>query len=346
MAATYSLHFYRDHGPLLQRSPVGAVHDRDCLIERGIRYNHWHRSPPTPVTYYPMSAQDLRLLFLLAAIWGSSFLFMRLAIADFGTWPLMLVRVGIAALAMLAVVYWQKKWRAIQQYWRAIAIVGVVNAAIPFTFYAYASQHLTTGTLVVVNAMTPLFGAIIARFWLDERLSGSRILGLIIGFGGIVCLVYDKLFFEDQHQSLAVLASLAATLSYGIAASFSTKHLKGADPIAVTAGSFSSATLCVLPFAIWFWPSHPIALGAWGSVLTLALLCTAIAYIIFYRLVASIGGARSVTVTFLVPPFGIIWGVFLLNEPFGFNELFSTGLVLLGTLLATGFLNIPLRNKL
>lgn len=290
-----------------------------------------------------MSAYDLRQLFLLAAIWGSSFLFMRLAVDDFGTWPLMLVRVGCAALAMLAIVGWKKKWPALQQYWLAIAVVGIINAAIPFTLYAYATQHLPTGTIAVINAMTPLFSAIIARFWLGERLTGSRLLGLIIGFGGIVWLVYDKLFFSDLNQSLAVLASLAATLSYGVAASFSTKYLKGADPIAVTAGSFSSATLCVIPFAIWFWPQQPISFHSWSAALTLALLCTAFAYIIFYRLVESIGGARSVTVTFLVPPFGIIWGVLLLNESFGLNEFFSTGLVLLGTLLATGFLTLPLK---
>ncbi len=290
-----------------------------------------------------MGAQDLRQLLLLAAIWGSSFLFMRLAVEDFGTWPLMLVRVGFASLAMLAVVWWQKKWQAIQQYWAAMAFVGIVNAAIPFTLYVYATQHLPTGTIAVINAMTPLFGAIIAKLWLGEHLSGSRFLGLVLGFGGIVCLVYDKLFFNDLHQSLAVLASLAATFSYGIAASFSTKYLKGADPIAVTAASFSSATLCVLPFAIWFWPTQSISLESWSSALLLSLLCTAFAYIIFYRLVASIGGARSVTVTFLVPPFGIIWGVLLLNESFGFNEFFSAALVLLGTLLATGFLTLPLK---
>lgn len=285
-----------------------------------------------------MNAHDLRNLFLLAAIWGGSFLFMSLAVPDFGTWPLMLVRVGVAASALWLVIWWQKKWNAIRQHWKPIAFVGVVNAAIPFTFYAYAAQHLPTGTLAVINAMTPLFGALIARLWLAEDLSFSRFIGLLIGFSGIVLLVYEKLFFTDQHQSLAVLASIGATFSYGIAASFSTKYLKGADSIAVTTGSLSSATLCVLPLALWYWPSTPISSAAWSSALTLALLCTSVAYIIFYRLIATIGGARSVTVTFLVPPFGIIWGVLLLNEPFSFKDLLSTGLVLFGTLLATDFL--------
>ena len=285
-----------------------------------------------------MNAHDLRNLFLLAAIWGGSFLFMNLAVSDFGAWPLMLIRVGVAAFALWGVVWWQKKWASLRQYWRPIAFVGVVNAAIPFTLYAYAAQHLPTGTLVVINAMTPLFGALIARLWLGEHLSFSRFIGLVIGFTGIVFLVYDKLFFSELDQSLAVLASILATLSYGVAATFSTKHLKGADSIAVTTGSLSSATLCVLPFALWYWPSTPISLLSWGSALTLALLCTSVAYVIFYRLVATIGGAKSVTVTFLVPPFGIIWGVLLLNENFGLNELLSTSLVLLGTLLATGFL--------
>lgn len=285
-----------------------------------------------------MTAKDLHHLFLLAAIWGGSFLFMQLAVHDFGTWPLMLIRVGVAAIALWGLVWWQKKWFSIRQFWLPIAFVGVINAAIPFTLYAYATQYLPTATLVVVNAMTPLFGALIARIWLEEKLSSTRLLGLIIGFSGIVFLVYENLFFADLNQRLAVLASIGATFSYGVAASFSTKYLRKADSIAVATGSLSSATICVLPFAMWYWPSTPISLKAWSSALALALLCTAIAYIIFYRLVTAIGGARSVTVTFLVPPFGIMWGVLLLDENFYLNELFSTSLVLLGTLLATGFL--------
>lgn len=285
-----------------------------------------------------MTTHDLRNLFLLAAIWGGSFLFMQLAVHDFGTWPLMLIRVGVAAIALWALVWRQKKWQSLRQYWLPIAVVGIINAAIPFTLYAYATQHLPTGTLVVINAMTPLFGALIARIWLKEDLNPSRLLGLIIGFSGIVFLVYENLFFADLDQRLAVLASIGATLSYGVAASFSTKYLRKADSIAVATGSLSSATLCVLPFALWYWPTEPIHIGAWSAALTLALLCTAIAYIIFYRLVTAIGGARSVTVTFLVPPFGIMWGVLLLGENFYLHELLSTSLVLLGTLLATGFL--------
>lgn len=285
-----------------------------------------------------MTAHDLRNLFLLAAIWGGSFLFMQLAVHDFGTWPLMLIRVGVAAIALWALVWWQKKWQSLRQYWLPIAMVGIINAAIPFTLYAYATQHLPTGTLVVINAMTPLFGALIARIWLKENLNPSRLFGLVIGFSGIVLLVYKNLFLADLNQRLAVLASIGATLSYGVAASFSTKYLRRADSIAVATGSLSSATICVLPFALWYWPAKSISLGAWSSALILALLCTAIAYIIFYRLVTAIGGARSVTVTFLVPPFGIMWGVLLLGENFSLNELFSTSLVLLGTLLATGFL--------
>lgn len=285
-----------------------------------------------------MTATDLRNLFMLAAIWGGSFLFMRIAVADFGTWPLMLVRVGVAALALWLVVFWRKKWQAFNGYMWAIMFVGIVNAAIPFSLYAYASQHVASSTLAIVNALTPLFGALIARLWLGEKLSLWRSLGLIIGFGGILALVYPSLFLSGGSERWAILASITATISYGVAASFSTKYLQGADPLVVTTGSLSTATLCVIPFAYWSWPENTIGLGSWSAALTLALLCTALAYIIFYRLITSIGGARSVTVTFLVPPFGIIWGVLLLNEPFGLNELICTLFVLIGTLLATGFL--------
>lgn len=285
-----------------------------------------------------MTATDLRNLFMLAAIWGGSFLFMRLAVVDFGTWPLMLVRVGVAALALWLVVIWKGKWQAFHGYIWAILIVGVINAAIPFSLYAYAAQHVASSTLAIVNALTPLFGALIARLWLREKLNLWRSIGLIIGFGGILALVYPSLFLSDGNERWAILASIAATISYGVAASFSTKYLQGADSLVVATGSLSAAALCVAPLAYWYWPEKTIHIGSWSAALALALLCTALAYIIFYRLIASIGGARSITVTFLVPPFGIIWGVLLLNEPFGLNDLICTLFVLIGTLLATGFL--------
>lgn len=285
-----------------------------------------------------MSAQDLRNLLLLAAIWGSSFLFTQLGALEFGAAPLILIRVGAASIMLLGIMALQGKLSTILPYWRPILVIGVLNAAVPFTCYAFAATRLETGLISIINAMTPLFAALIARLWLKEALSGLRIVGLIIGFVGITSLVYDKLNFSQGAEGWAILASLTATVFYGLAASYSTRHLRGAEPMAVVAGSLTAATVMLAPFGWWLWPSTPISAMAWGSALSLSLLCTGVAYLIFYRLVASVGGARTVTVTFLVPPFGVMWGVLLLGETLTAQVVIGTTIVLLGTLLATGFI--------
>lgn len=285
-----------------------------------------------------MSSKDLRDLLVLAAIWGSSFLFMLQAAPDFGAFPLTLVRVGVSGLALLVYVGLSGHLSAIVANWRPIFVVGLLNAAAPFSLYAYAALHLESGLLAVLNAMAPMFAALIARVWLAERLTPSRLLGLFLGFIGIVILVYDKLSFEQGAPGWAVLASIAATIFYGVAASFSSKYLKGVEPKAVAAGSMLSAALLLAVPAIISWPSQPISASAWGYALALSLLCTAVAYVIFYRLMVNVGPAKTITVTFLVPPFGVFWGVLLLGETLSPQVVIGASTVLLGTLLATGFI--------
>ncbi len=285
-----------------------------------------------------MSSKDLRDLLVLAAIWGSSFLFMLQAAPDFGAFPLTLVRVGVSGLALLVYVGLSGHLSAIVANWRPIFVVGLLNAAAPFSLYAYAALHLESGLLAVLNAMAPMFAALIARVWLAERLTPSRLLGLFLGFIGIVILVYDKLSFEQGAPGWAVLASIAATIFYGVAASFSSKYLKGVEPKAVAAGSMLGAALLLAVPAIISWPSQPISASAWGYALALSLLCTAVAYVIFYRLMVNVGPAKTITVTFLVPPFGVFWGVLLLGETLSPQVVIGASTVLLGTLLATGFI--------
>lgn len=240
-----------------------------------------------------MSAHDLRLLLLLAALWGGSFLFTQLGALEFGAFPLILIRVGVASLVLLGFLALQKRIHTIFPYWRPIATVGIFNAAIPFTCYAFAATRLDTGLLAVLNAMTPLFAALIARVWLNERLTRARVIGLVIGFLGIISLVYDKLNFSQGAEGWAVIASLVATLCYGVAASYTTQHLRGVEPMAVAAGSLAAATVVLAPFAWWLWPTQAISAMAWGSALSLSILCTAVAYFIFYKLIARIGGLKQ-----------------------------------------------------
>lgn len=285
-----------------------------------------------------MQAKDYRDLFILAAIWGSSFLFMHLSVGEFGPFALVEVRVGMSALFLLAVAGLRGRLGALWRNIRHISIVGIFAAGLPFLCFNIAAQTVPAGFMAVINAMTPLFGALIARLWLKEKLTRTRICGLIIGFAGIVVLVWTDLSFSAGGMGPGVLTCLTASLSYGYAASYTTRYLKGVDPLAMAAGSVTAAAIVLLPLAIYAWPATPISVSAWAAALALALLCTGLAYIIFYGLIDRVGATRSITVTFLVPLFGIFWGALILHEPLGARMLAGTGIVLLGTLLATGFI--------
>lgn len=283
-----------------------------------------------------MSLKDLRDLFLLAAIWGSSFLFMRLAVHDFGPIALTEMRVGISALFLLIVSAAMGRLSSFLQNWRIISVGGIIGIALPFLFFSYASQTLTAGFMAIVNALTPLFAAIVARIWLGETLSRLRIAGLAIGFSGIAILVWDSFSLDTEGRGLAIAATIAAPLCYGIAASYMTKYYKGLDPIACAAGSVTASAVFLLPFALFTWPSEPVSDVAWVSAFSIAILCTGLAYIIFYRLVDNVGPTKTITVTFLVPPFGVFWGVLILGERITLPIVLGALTVLLGTFLATG----------
>lgn len=285
-----------------------------------------------------MRRKDLYDLVVLAAIWGGSFLFMRLAVGQLGPLPLMGVRTLLAGLLLVPLLLWRKKLPSLLTYWRPIAVVGLFNSALPFVLFAYATQSIPSGTMSVINAVTPLWGAAIAWLWLKDRLPPMRMLGLVVGLTGIVILVWDKLTMQGSESLLAVLAGVSAPIFYGIAASFTKKYLMGADPIATATGSLISAGLALLPFAWWAWPETPVSASAWGATLALTVLCTSIAYFMYYRLLLSIGPSKSMTVTFLAPVFGVFWGWLWLDEIISRHVLVGGAVIILGTTLATGLL--------
>ena len=285
-----------------------------------------------------MQPKDLRQLFLLAAIWGGSFIFMRVAVPEFGPIALIETRVSISAVFLLIVAALMGKIPAMFANWKAIAMCGFLNVVLPFFCLAVAAQTIQAGPLSIINALVPLFGGLIAWVWLGERLSWQRLTGLFIGFAGILVLVLENLSFSRGGMGWAVLIALGGPLFYGLGACHMTRYLKGVDPIACAAGSMLSATIILLPAAIFLWPSTAISMTAWVSVISLGIVCTGFAYIIFYGLISRVGASRSVTVTFLVSPFGVFWGVVLLNEPLTINVVLGAAIVLAGTLLATGFI--------
>ena len=294
-----------------------------------------------------MKALDLFELLALAALWGASFLFMRLGAAEFGPVALSALRVGLATLVLLPLLLWHGQARLLRTHWRAIAVVGVANSALPFVLFSVAALALNAGLSSIFNATAPLWGALIAWAWLGERLTRGRVAGLAIGFAGVLVLAWDKASWQPGEHgvsaAIAIAACLAATLCYGFAANYAKRRLSGVAPLAVATGSQLAASLALALPALWLWPAAAPGARAWASVAGLALLCTALAYLLYFRLIAHVGPARAITVTFLVPLFAVLWGALFLAETLTPAMALGCAVILLGTALTTGVLRWPLR---
>lgn len=277
---------------------------------------------------------------LLSAIWGSSFLFQHLAATEFGTIALSFMRVAFACLFLLPLATWYKLWPQMRQHWRAMLVLGILNSALPFACYAYAVQHITTGLTAILNAAVPLFGSLVAWFWLGDKPTFSRTIGLGLGFWGIVMLSLYKTGLAFDGSSWAMFAGLFASLCYAVAASWSKRFLNDIPPLAIATGSQISATLVLLIPGIIYWPEHAPSLSAWGSVLVVGVVCTGLAYILFFDLLRKIGPARTTPLTFVIPIFAFLLGVLFLGEPINPRVLMWGSVILLGTSLATGMWSI------
>ena len=283
-----------------------------------------------------MKSRDVLDLVMLAALWGASFLFMRVAAPELGPVPLMLVRVACAAAFLIPILVARGRWPVFRAHWRTIFFVGVFNSALPFCLLAYSTLYVTGGFAAIVNATSPLFGAIVAWLWLGDRLSRSQVAGLGIGFAGVVILVWNQIRFEFGGAGLAVPAAILASLLYGISANYTKRYLTGVAPLAVATGSQIAATLLLLPAAALWWPEQPASARAWISVVVMGIACTALAYLLYFRLIANVGPAKAISVTYLVPGFAVLWGAFFLHEGLTLNMVVGCVVILAGTALATG----------
>ncbi len=276
----------------------------------------------------------------LAAAWGSSFLFMRLCSAEFGPVALAFVRSAGAAVLLLPLAVAQHRPGGARPPWHAIAFVGLTNSALPFVCFSAASLAITTGLAAVFNATTPIWGALIAWLWLGERLNRSRITGIAIAFAGVVWLVGGRAGTTTgaawPSPTLAIVLCLAATAMYAYSAAFTRRYLSGVAPLTLAAGSQISASFALAAPAAVFRPVAMPSASAWAAVLALAFLCTGVAYVSYFRLIARLGPMRTTHVTFLIPAFAVLWGTLLLHEPFGPGLAGGCLVILVGTSLATG----------
>lgn len=286
-----------------------------------------------------MSLGSLGKLILLAAIWGASYLFMRISAPAMGAVFLVELRVTSAALFLAAVALIFNRRFNLRQNWRPYLILGGLNAALPFCLFAYAAQTLSASMMSILNATTPIWGALVGALIYRHKLSANKLIGMLLGMTGVTILVgYDPVLLTPGALP-AILAVLGATLCYGLGSTYAqAKQEIGSFNIAH--GSLWGAGTVLLPFlALSSMPGTPTHLDI-ASVLTLGVLCTGVAYIVFFGLIRDIGAPSTLTVTYLIPVFGVFWGAVFLDEQLGWHTLAGSIVVLLGTALATG-LSLP-----
>ena len=287
-----------------------------------------HRPPASGVDGGRVSQWRTPLeLTALGAIWGGSFLFMRVAAADFGPIPLVEARLALGALVLLPFL-----WRARAQFtpvvWLRVAGIAAINSVLPFVLFAWGAERAPAGIGAITNAMTVMFTTLVAFVLYGERIGTRRLIGLVAGFVGVAILASGKT--AGASVGPAALAGTTASLLYGFGINFVRRYLSGFPSAALAAANLASGALLLAPFAAYSWPRHPLAVSSWVSALLLGVLCTGVAFVFYYRLIVRIGAPRTSTVTYLIPLFGVIWAWMLLGEPLTETMALAGALILAG----------------
>lgn len=271
-------------------------------------------------------------LVALGAIWGASFLFMRVSARDFGPFALVEMRLALGAIILLPFL-----WRVRSQFngalWLRLTAIAAINSAIPFTLFAWAAERAPAGIGAITNAMAVPFTAMVAFMFFGEQIGARRVWGLALGFVGVIVLASGR---TGGGETLwpAALAGAAASLCYGIGGNLLKRYLKGVPASAVASATLVGASVLVAPLAIATWPQQPIPMTSWVSATLLGVLCTGLAYVLYYRLLHRIGPSRAVTVTYIVPLFGVVWAWMLLGEALTLSMALGGGLILSGVALS------------
>lgn len=289
-----------------------------------------------------MHTRDAIDLLALAAIWGASFLLTRQGVPEFGPLALVGVRVAGGALVLLPLALRAGAALTLRSRWKDWLLLGALNAALPFACLAYASQTLGPGPCSIFNATAPMFAALIAAAAGSERLTLLRAGGLALAFAGVVILIGGQWSQAAASGAFAlasaVAACLLAALSYAVSAVYSRQKLHGVAPLAVAGGSQLGAAAWIAVPAALAWPAAMPSAGAWAGAAVLALLCTGVAYVLYFRLIARVGPSNAIAVTYLIPLFAGGWGWLVLDEPVSAGMGVGGAVVLVGCALATGLL--------
>lgn len=286
----------------------------------------------------------LLLFIAIAAIWGSSFLFMRVAAAEFGALPTACLRMGIGALVMLPLLAWRGLLGQMMANWKSILLISLFTSAIPFACFAFAVLHITTGLSAILNATSPMFAALVAWLWLGQRLTAWRVVGIVIGFLGVVLLAGAQAALKGDAiwlSVLSVLACLLAALCYGASGNVVKERMSHLHPWVIAGGTMLGATLWLAVPTALTWPTASPSNQAWGAMTVAGVACSAVAFMLYFELMQRVDMIRTSSVTYLITVFALVYGVLFLDEHITLWMLFCGAVVLLGTALATGLIKRP-----
>ena len=288
-----------------------------------------------------MRPRDVIELLLLSLLWGAAYLFMRAAVPAFGPAPLVALRLGLAAVLLFPVMLLRGGLPVLRAHPRQLLTLGIPYTALPFMLLAYASLHITAGLVAVLNATAPLFAALIAHYFLRERLGPWRALGLVVGFAGVAVLMWGSTSFKSGDGLLAVAAVLVCSMFWGLGANYAREHLAGADAMVITVGSLLAASLFLAPFAWATWPAQNPSPRAWAELAFLGVASSGLGFLMYFRLLRRIGPVRAMSVTFLNPVVAMVSGAWYLGEAVSLQTLAGGAVVLVGTALSLGLIGRP-----
>ena len=275
-------------------------------------------------------------LFTLAALWGGSFLFVRIAANPLGPAVLIVTRVAFVALTLLVVSFFLKKSLKFISNIKHFLTLGLFNSALPFLLFAYSAQVLNVSTLAILNSTAPIWGAIIGAVWTRTWLTKEVVFGLVLGMIGVSVLVGWEAINIGDEAIIPMIAALMGAFSYGIATNYA-KNAPSVEPFNNAHGSMWASVILVLPLVPFIPVRETISSDIMLSVLALGAVCTGLAYLLYFRLINELGASSALSVTFLIPAFGILWGYLFLGETVGINAIIGTILVVTGTMFVTGF---------
>jgi drug/metabolite transporter (DMT)-like permease len=283
-----------------------------------------------------MNGNDWLILGILALIWGGAFFFIGVAVRHVQPLTYVWLRLTIAAVAMWTYLHFRgEKLGLPRSAWGSILLLALLNNALPFTLFGWGQTHIASGLASILNATTPIWGVVVAHFLThDERMSARKIAGVLLGFGGVATMIGPSLLSSLGTSGLAQLACVTASLSYALAAVWARRFRRqGISPLSVTTGQLTAGALMMLPLSLFIdrpWTHAFPPLTAWAAIAALALFCTALGYVLYFRLIATSGATNALLVTLLVPPVAIVLGALFLNETLAPQDFIGLGLIALG----------------